>query len=379
MEKILIFYSSYGGGHFSAAKSIENHIKSHYPNMEIKLVDCIEYINKHLNKLLAESYNEAAKKAPLAWKTAYHLSNDGLTSKAVTTSNKLFSIKLNKLLQDFQPDLIISTHPFGTQMCGVLKKKGKINCKLATILTDFHIHGQWLVFNEYCDYFFVSNNQMKNDMIELGVLEQKIYVLGIPVSEKFKDNFNKEKICEEFDLNTNEQIVLFFAGGEFGLGNKTTVMVLKALIRLFSKLQVVAISGKNPKMKAKLETLVKNTDSDERIKILEYTNKVPELMSISSFVITKPGGLTSTESLTAHLPMIIINPIPGQEEENAQFLVEKGVAIWIKKHDNIARTLKELYRDPQKLPLMKQNTFSLAKPNSTADICKILLERKKEI
>lgn len=289
MKKILVFYGSYGGGHLSAAKSIENHIKSHYPDVEIKLVDCIEYINKHLNKLLADSYNEAAKKAPLAWKTAYHLSNDGLTSKAVTTSNKLFSIKLNKLLQDFEPDLIISTHPFGTQMCGALKKKGKIDCKLATILTDFHIHGQWLVFHEFCDYFFVSNLEMKNDMVELGVSEEKIYVLGIPVSDRFKENFDKEKIAEEFDLNPNEQTVLFFAGGEFGLGNKTTVMVLKALIRLFSKLQVVAISGKNPKMKEKLETLVKNTESDERIKVLEYTNKVPELMSISSFVITKPG------------------------------------------------------------------------------------------
>lgn len=264
-------------------------------------------------------------------------------------------------------------------MCGILKKKGKIHCKLATILTDFHIHGQWLVFNEYCDYFFVSNNQMKSDMMDLGVSEQKIYVSGIPVSEKFKQDFDKKEICEEFDLDPNEQTVLFFAGGEFGLGNKTTVIVLKALIRLFSKLQVVAISGKNPKMKTKLEMLVKNTDSHERIKVLEYTNKVPELMSISSFIITKPGGLTSTESLTAHLPMIIINPIPGQEEENAQFLVEKGVAIWIKKHDNIARALKELYRDPQKLPLMKENTTALAKPNSTADICEVLLEKRKEI
>ncbi len=212
MKKILVFYGSYGGGHLSAAKSIENHIKNNYPDIEIKLVDCIEYINKHLNKLLADSYNEAAKKAPLAWKTAYHLSNVGLTSKAVTTSNKLFSIKLNKLLQDFEPDLIISTHPFGTQMCGVLKKKGKINCKLATILTDFHIHGQWLVFHEYCDYFFVSNNQMKSDMMENGVDENKIYVSGIPVSDKFQQNFNKEEICKEFDLNPNEQVALFFAG-----------------------------------------------------------------------------------------------------------------------------------------------------------------------
>ena len=377
MKKVLIFYGSYGGGHLSAAKSIENHLKNHYNDIEVKIVDCIEYINKHLNKLLADSYNEAAKKAPFAWKTAYYLSNDGLTSKAVTTSNKLFSIKLNTLLQEFKPDLIISTHPFGTQMCGVLKKKGKINCKLATILTDFHIHGQWLVFNEYCDYFFVSNNQMKDDMIEYGVDEQKIYVSGIPVSDRFKSDFDKNQICEEFDLNPNEQTVLFFAGGEFGLGNKTTVMVLKALIRLFSKLQVVAISGKNPKMKNKLDELVKTTDSSDRIKVLEYTNKVPELMSISSFVITKPGGLTSTESLTAHLPMIIINPIPGQEEENAEFLVEKGVAIWIKKNDNVARILKQLYRDPQKLPLMKENAIALAKPNSTEYICKTLFDENE--
>ena len=219
---------------------------------------------------------------------------------------------------------------------------------------------------------------MKSDMIEYGISEDKIYVSGIPVSEKFQEHFDREKICAEFDLNPNEQVILFFAGGEFGLGNKTTIMVLKALIRLFSKTQVVAISGKNPKIKAKFDELVKVTDSEERIKVLEYTNQVPELMSISSFVITKPGGLTSTESLTSHLPMIIINPIPGQEEENAEFLVEKGVAIWIKKNDNVARALKTLYRDTQKLPLMKENTIALAKPNSTKTICELLVGEVKK-
>ena len=377
MKKILIFYGSYGGGHLSAARSIENYIKENYPDCETMLVDCIEYINKHLNKLFVDAYNEAAKKVPWAWKTAYHLSNDGLlTSMAVTTSNKIFSIKLNTLLQEFQPDLIISTHPFGTQMCGVLKKKEKINCKLATVLTDFHIHGQWLVFHEYCDYFFVSNNQMKLDMIEYGVESSKIHVSGIPVSNRFKESFDREEICREFNLDPNKETVLFFVGGEFGLGNRTTIMVFKALIRLFSKLQVVAISGKNEKMKKKLNKIVENTKSIDRIKVLEYTNKVPELMSISSYVITKPGGLTSTESLTSHLPMVIINPIPGQEEENAEFLVENGVAIWIKKNDNIARALKMLYRNPDKLVSMKQSAIDLAKPDSTGDICRVLLEGK---
>ena len=164
--------------------------------------------------------------------------------------------------------------------------------------------------------------------------------------------------------------------GEFGLGNKTTIMVFKALIRLFKKLQVVAISGKNEKMKKKLKKLVESTESSDRVKVLEYTNKVPELMSISSYVITKPGGLTSTESLCSHLPMVIINPIPGQEEENAEFLVNSGVAIWIKKNDNIARALKMLYRNPEKLVSMKESAIALAKPDSTGDICRILLDNQ---
>ena len=150
-------------------------------------------------------------------------------------------------------------------------------------------------------------------------------------------------------------------------------MVFKALIRLFKNLQVVAISGKNEKMKKKLNKIVENTESIDRIKVLEYTNQVPELMSISSYIITKPGGLTSSESLISHLPIVIINPIPGQEEENAEFLVNSGAAIWIKKNDNIARALKMLYRKTEKLISMKESTITLAKPDSTQNICKILL------
>ena len=287
------------------------------------------------------------------------------------------SHKLNVLLQEFKPDLIISTHPFGTQMCGILRKKDKINCKIATVLTDFHIHAQWLVFNEYIDDFFVSNEQMKLDMIKCSIPEEKIHVTGIPVSKRFLEDFDKTAICTSFGLDPTKETVLFFAGGEFGLGRNTTFMTLKALERLFSKMQVVAISGKNPKMKKKFEELVATTGSEDRIKILEFTDKVPELMSISSIVVTKAGGLTITESLTSHLPIIIINPIPGQEEENAQFLVDKEVAIWIKKGDNIARALKNLYRDTNKLARMRANTIDLAKPYSTENICKILMDNLK--
>ena len=126
-------------------------------------------------------------------------------------------------------------------------------------------------------------------------------------------------------------------------------------------------------MNAKFKELVENTNSSDRIKILEYTNKVPELMHIADVVITKAGGLTITESLVSNLPIIIMNPIPGQEEENAEFLVNNKVAYWIKKDDSIARSLKTISRSPESIQMMRENTKLLAKPNATENICKILV------
>ena len=370
MQKILIFYGSYGGGHLAAAKSISEYLQSNYSNVEVQIVDCIEYINKYLNKVSTEAYKELAKKAPWLWKRVYKDSKTGPLAHISTTTNKLMSYRLNLLIQEFKPDLIISTHPFSTQMCAILKKKGKIDCKLATILTDYQIHPQWLILSSFSDYFFVSNEQMKTDMISEGINDEKIFVTGIPVSERFLQKMDKKSIYEQFELDENKETVLFFAGGEFGLGRNTTFMVLKAIIRLFPDIQVIAIAGKNKKMKKKFTELVDH----KRIKILEYTDKVPELMYISSMVITKPGGLTVTEALASHLPLVIINPIPGQEEENAEFIIQNDVGIWIKKEDNIARALKNLYRNKEKFVTMKENTKSLAKPYATANICKILLD-----
>lgn len=373
MKKVLIFYGAYGGGHLSAAKSIKNYLEKHYPDCEVKMLDCVEYINKYLNKLSTTAYKEMAKKAPWMWKIVYNNSDHGALSKISTTSNKLMSRKLNNILQEFEPDLVISTHPFSNQMCTNLKKKKLINCKIATILTDMAPHSQWTVDSEYIDYFFVSNNEIKEALIDEGIANFKIFVTGIPLSERFHENFNDAEIYNEFNLDPNKTTILFFAGGEFGLGRKRTFLIFRALIRLFKKFQIVAISGKNKKMNEKFNHLVEAYGVADRVKVLDYTNKVPELMHISNIVITKPGGLTTTESLASNLPIVIINPIPGQEEENADFLVRNGVAIWIKKEDNIARVLKNLYRHPEKIDEMKKNIPNLAKPDSTKNICGILM------
>lgn len=162
--------------------------------------------------------------------------------------------------------------------------------------------------------------------------------------------------------------------GEFGLGKDKTFEIFKQLVENFQNFQIVAIAGRNQKMKELFMNFVNEKNSQKNVKILEYTNKVPELMSISDVVITKPGGLTSTESLVAGLPMIIINPLPGQEEQNAAFLENAGVAIWLKKSDNISETLDATLNSFSHLNQMHKNALLLAKPYSTKNICEVLLK-----
>ena len=389
--KILIFYASYGGGHLNAAKSINDYIISNYPNYDVELIDCMKYVNKTIEKLTTAAYREMAKKAPWAWGKIYSDSQKGPLAHLSSRSNKIMAIKLLRLLREKQPDVIISTHPFGSQMCSYLKRKNKITAKIATIMTDFSPHDQWLVGHKFTDYFFVANDKMKNYLISKGIAENKVFVTGIPISNRFLKTYNKKEILDTYNLSEDKFTVLFFGGGEFGLGKTKTAEIFESFVQesLKEKIQIIAIAGKNPKMKANFEEIVSKysvnttttntTDITNNVKILEFTNQVPELMSISDLVVTKPGGLTTSESLASHLPMLIINPIPGQEEENAEFLEDKGIAIWLRKNDDSKLIIENLLADNKKLNLMKENTKLLARPHSTETICKMILGTEQKI
>ena len=374
--KVIIFYAKYGGGHLSAARSIENCIKTNYNGIEVELIDFMEYVNKEFNKITTKAYAEMAKKVPKAYGSIYWKSEKGPLAHISTTSNKLLSIRLHKLLQDKAPDLIICTHPFASQMCGYLTKHHKLNTQIATILTDFASHDQWLVYNEYINKLFVANKEMKETLISKGIPSNKVFVTGIPISDRFLINYDKSSIFLDFNLSPNKKTVLFFGGGEFGLGKSYTLKVFETFVKNSADLQIIAISGKNQKLKEAFENIVIKYNKEANVHIFEYTNMVPELMSISNLVVTKPGGLTTSESLASGLPIVVINPIPGQEEENATYLVKHNAAIWLKKYDNIEQIVTNLLADSQKLDEMSKNAKSISKPNATNDICKILLQTK---
>ncbi len=371
---ILIFYASYGGGHLNAAKSINECISNYDKNNKIELIDCMKYVNKTVEKVSTAAYREAAKKAPWVWGRIYNDSQKGPLAHLSTRSNKIMAIKLLKLLREKQPDLIISTHPFSSQMCSYLKRKGKITAKIATVMTDFAPHDQWLVGSDFTDFFFVANDKMKDYLISTNIAKEKVFVTGIPLSNRFLQKYDRKKILDSYQLEDGKKNILFFGGGEFGLGKSRTFEIFEQLICASTSMQIIAIAGKNEKMKMKFNEIVTKNQASNHVKVLSFTNQVPELMSISDLVVTKPGGMTTSESLASGLPMVIINPIPGQEEENAEFLEEKGVGIWIRKKDNAFNIFKDLLSNDVKLSKMKESALLIGHPNATKNICDILLD-----
>ena len=359
MKKVLILYAKYGGGHLSAATAIQTYLEeNYYYTVEVKCVDCVEYYNQFLSDMTTNAYKNLAKNAPNLWKKIYYGSKKGLLAKISGKANSMMAKKLLSLLTDFSPDMVVSTHPFSSQIISLLKEQKKINCDLATVLTDFAPHDQWLVGKEYCDYYFVSNNKMRQDLIDnYGVPSEKVFATGVPLSSKFSEKIDDEKTYSNYQLNPDKKTILFFGGGEFGLGKKRTVLILKSLAKHLDEYQIVAVSGRNKKMNNEFLNLYEKLQNED-LHVLKYTKDVPSLMHISSLVVTKPGGLTSSESLASNLPILIINPIPGQEEENAEFLEASGSAVWLKKDDNIDDVINNLLNDPQKLEQMKINTMT---------------------
>ena len=211
MDNIVIFYASYGGGHLSAANAIKQYIDANHNNkFNAILVDCMRYINKPINKLTTAAYKEMAKKFPWAWGEFYYHSKKGPIYHISSASSKIMARKLLDLLDELNPTIIVSTHPFSTQMISYLKKRGLINCKLATILTDFAPHEQWLMGNKYVDMYFVSHNKMRQNLIdEFKIPEGKVFATGIPLSNKFLQHFDKKAIKESFDLDVNRKTILF--------------------------------------------------------------------------------------------------------------------------------------------------------------------------
>ena len=390
-KKVLIMSASTGGGHNRAARAIKEELESRtIDNMSIEceIVDSLKLVNNTMDKVISRGYEKSALYTPKAYGSVYRFSETTIASKNEFKTNPLTSLmarKFKHLLNESTPDLIIGTHPFPMIALSTLKKNNNIHSlsrsesfykstkvdipPMISVLTDYTTHSTWIQ-NEI-DYYIVGHEYVKELLVYEGVDSEKVKAFGIPVEKSFLSHRDRETVLTELGLSP-EKLTVLLMGGSFGAGNiKETLEDLIAIDRDF---QILVITGRNEHLKDKLSKMLDSTIHNKNICLLGYTNKMNDILASIDVLISKPGGLTTTEALLNDVPMIVPYFIPGQEEENLDFLTNCGAALRTTKKYILPVLLKVLIDDPSRLDNLRKNIKSIRKFDSAVNISNLVVD-----
>ncbi|MDD2233833.1 MAG: glycosyltransferase [Desulfitobacteriaceae bacterium] len=346
--RVLIFSATFGAGHVRAAEAIIEAIRAKEPGSEISHLDCGEFLNKTLNKVIKSTYIELIKHTPKLWgKFYYRTSKISPHSVFQRFLNRLGRREFLEYINSVQPDLIICTYPTVAGILAQLRLKQSLNIPLVTIVTDYAIHSQWI--HPGVDLYVVGCKEVYEGLVSRGIEKQRIQIIGIPVSLKFEVPLDCPSLYEKLGLDS-ERLTLLVMGGAYGIleGAK---WISKIVAESTAAIQAIIVCGRDQKLYKSLEHII--SEARNPILLLGYVKNVEELMSVADLIITKAGGLTVSEALTKRLPMIIFKPIPGQEEANAVYVEKIGAGIIAETNEDLERILYRLIDKPQDLKKMR--------------------------
>ena len=368
--KVLIFTASTGGGHKRAAAAIEAKIREISPETEVSVVDGMRAIGRFYNKSVCTGYYIMATKTPEFYGQLYKITDrQELAARAVMKSNENMSRKLLEVISKHAPDVIIICHAFIGNMVSRLKAKGKLTTQTILLITDYDAHRTYISPN--IDAFVIPQPQMKQKLVEtFGVDENKIYALGIPTLDRFTEKADRAEICARERLNPDKPTVLLMAGS-FGVTG--VLKFYQQLVRSEADIQMIVITGRNIRLFDHFQRKIEALDSKSSTKLLYFVDNVEDYMHVSDLIVTKPGGLTVTESIACELPMAIYSAFPGQERENAEFLVSQNAAILIEK-DVGAAQIVALLNSPERLQKMRESCRNMAQPNAAEHIFRLAVQ-----
>ena len=372
-NRVLILSASAGAGHIRAAEALKSAFIKLKAANEVRHVDTLGYTNRIFRHLYSQTYLEMVNRSPemLGWLYDY-LDQPWKKERRRLALDRLNTRPFVKLLKEYKPDITVCTHFLPAEIISWLKAKERIEKPPAIVVTDLDIHAMWLCHN-YTRYF-VPMEETRVHLQRLGIPAAKIFVSGIPIDPVFAKRKDKTEMRRKHGLKTDRTTILVSAGG---FGADSIEHVLTSLMDLQHEAQVVAIAGRNEELRRRLDSLVNanRTRSKVAVKIVGYTTEMDEFMSAADLILGKPGGLTTSEALAKGLIMVIVNPIPGQEERNSDHLLEEGVAIRSNNLPALAFKIDALLDDQKRLDQMRRNVKRLAKPNAASDIVRELTAR----
>jgi processive 1,2-diacylglycerol beta-glucosyltransferase len=360
-------YISQVSGHRQGAVAISKSLKSLDPDCEVLSINGFGYIYPLMEKIINTTYMGMIKRAPKIWEYLYDNPKViKFSEKWKQSIHKSSHKKLKPLIDEFKPDVVVCTQAFPCGMVADYKKTYHLGFTVIGVLTDYAPHLYWL--HEGVDYYVVPSQEACERYVKEGVPVERIKIFGIPIRMKFAEPAPAISIAKKLGLDLNIPTILIMGGGQ-GLGPMKEAV--KSLVRLKRSLQLIVICGTNVKLVNWIKKIRRRTA--KKIIFYDYAGNVDELMEVSTLIVSKPGGMTTSECMAKGLPMVIVDPIPGQEERNSQFLVNQGIAIRVDDKRHIARKIDVLLNNPKQLAAMRQAALKNGKPMAAENIARLIL------
>ena len=359
--RVLIVSVTTGYGHHSTAVALAEQFAA--SGVSAVVEDMYEYCSNFLYTFMDRGYLFTTRYMRKTFGHAYdHLESSGRFRKLATllSSNQYVARKFAAYFHEFQPDAVISTHPFASQVLNILKAQGELRIPVVGIITDYCIHP----FLEECDqidYLVTASPLLHYAACAKGIHPDRLRPFGLPVRPCFLQRMEPAQARAKLGLPIDGRVILLM-GGSMGYGK--LLPTVEEMLKDQQSYHIICICGTNGKLADELRTL-----HDPRLTVLGFVDNVNEYMDAADCIITKPGGLTTTELIVKHLPAILINPIPGHEQRNLEFLVNNGGAIAVSPRLGVNEALHYLFYHPKRLPLMRSCLELLALPNAARDIC----------
>ncbi len=367
-KRILVLSASVGGGHLRAAQAVELALRQLDPQALVKNIDILELTNAAFRRLYAQAYFDLVNKAPFVLGYVYDMMDRKPSPQHKSDRVRLAIERLNlgrflKLLREESWDIIVNTHFLPAEIIASLRRKGQIATPQLTVTTDFETHRLWV--NQPCEHYFAATDEGAAYLAYWSVPESDITVTGIPIHPVFSQEKDRDACRRRQGLDGDRPVILQLAGG-FGIGPVESLLL--GLLSVPRPLEIVVVAGRNEELKVRLEHV--EAPERHRVKILGFTDQIDELMAAADVVLSKPGGLTTSEVLARGAVLAIVNPIPGQEYRNSDFLLENAAAIKINNIATLSHKLTKLLDDPARLAQMKVNSRQLGRPNAAFEIAR---------
>lgn len=368
--KVALCSTSVGAGHTRAAQALEAAAKD-FP-VTVEHVDTLELMPKPFRKLYRDAYLDMVSRAPEVFSWLFDLTDRPFRPDALRMAlEEAGAGKFHRFLDDFEPDLVLCTHFLPASLAHQRKEKskGRVNHCLATVVTDFDIHGMWL--GTPSDHYFLAVPEAKVYLKSFGVSSRAISVSGIPTHPIFSEARDRQETAIELGLRDDLPTLLLSAGG---LGTGKLDLTLESLREVHRPLQVIAACGRNEELLEEIKAKVAAWDDHGPVvHPIGFTERFHDYMTCSDLMLGKPGGLTTWESFVKGLGWVVVDPLPGQEERNTYHLLEAGVGVWAYEPRTLAYKIESLLEEAR-LKQLRDNSLKMARPDAARTIWETCLD-----